>query len=81
MILEGICMIFFGLAHGILLLLPTGWTMPDWGTHAANLIAKAMIIFPADVWAVFIGNVSFWLIAQMAWAIIEWCYKKIPGVD
>lgn len=28
-----------------------------------------------------IGNIVFWMTAQLGWAIIEWCYKKIPGVN
>ena len=28
-----------------------------------------------------IGNITFWMTTQLGWSIIEWCYKKIPGVN
>lgn len=45
------------------------------------LIGKAFIVFPVDVFKLCISNVIFWLSVQMGWAIIEWVYKKIPGVS
>ena len=26
-------------------------------------------------------NVLLWITVQIGWAIIEWIYKKIPGID
>lgn len=46
-----------------------------------SLLGKAMMFFPVDVWAVVILNITFWLSIQFAWAIIEWIYKKIPGIN
>lgn len=28
-----------------------------------------------------IGSVIFWTTLQLSWAVIEWIYKKIPGVS
>lgn len=28
-----------------------------------------------------IGVILFWHTAHLTWAIVEWIYKKIPGVD
>lgn len=46
-----------------------------------DLLAYGFFIFPFPLFMIFIGNVLFWLTLQMGWAIIEWVYKKIPGVD
>lgn len=50
-------------------------------TPLFSLLGQAFIIFPPDLFLICIGNVSFWLSIQMLWAIIEWIYKKIPGVS
>ena len=46
-----------------------------------NILAYGFIIFPFPLFTIFIGNMIFWLGVQMVWAIIEWVYKKIPGVN
>ena len=46
-----------------------------------NLLSKAFMFFPIDVWIVVIMNITMWLSLQFAWAIIEWIYKKIPGIN
>lgn len=28
-----------------------------------------------------LANVLFWISAQIGWAVIEWIYKKIPGIS
>ena len=45
------------------------------------ILAYGFFIFPFSLFMIFIGNVLFWLSAQMIWAIIEWLYRKIPGVN
>lgn len=81
MILEAVMTISFAMIHTLILLMPDGYGLPDWGVHAVELISKAMIVFPVDVWLIVIGNIAFWLTAQLAWAVIEWIYKKIPGIN
>lgn len=80
MIVELICSPIFLIIRGLILLFPTAFTIPDWGMAFLDLLLKALYVFPADVWIVFISNVLFWYGALFAWAIIEWTYKKIPGV-
>ena len=46
-----------------------------------DLLAYGFFIFPFSLFMTFMGNVLFWLALQMGWAIIEWVYKKIPGVN
>lgn len=28
-----------------------------------------------------LGSVMFWYSVQLTWAVVEWIYKKIPGVS
>lgn len=46
-----------------------------------NLMSKALMFFPLDVWVVVLMNITAWLSIQFAWAIIEWIYRKIPGIN
>jgi len=46
-----------------------------------DLLAIGFYIFPFSLFVIIMGNVLFWLTLQMGWAIIEWAYKKIPGVN
>lgn len=34
-----------------------------------------------DIFLVAVGHSLFFWTAEAAWAVIEWIYKKIPGVD
>ena len=46
-----------------------------------QVLAFGFYVFPFSLFLAFIANVTFWLTAQMSWAIIEWAYKKLPGVN
>jgi len=47
-----------------------------------QLMAVAgFLIIPHWLFTAIIYNVCFWLALQMNWAIIEWFYNKIPGVN
>lgn len=38
-------------------------------------------ILPSGFFIKFIGTVLFFKNFSLIWAIVEWCYKKIPGVS
>lgn len=46
-----------------------------------TLLSYGLVFFPVDLWIALISNISFWLLVQGGWIVIEWVYKKIPGVD
>ncbi len=87
MILEAVLKVLFS-AIGFVI----GW-LPDLSgldplseysdalTTFVDFLAYGFLIFPAKLFFIFIGNVMFWLGAQMVWAVVEWVYKKIPGVN
>lgn len=82
MIVEYLLDIIFGLVYFCMESLPNGaFSLPDWIVSALSLITKGLGIFPIDVWIIVLSNGLFWLTVQFTWAIIEWIYKKIPGVD
>lgn len=82
MITEGLLNLVFGLVYDIASALPnTLYALPDWALQAVKLLRTGLGLFPTDVWIVCIANGMFWLVLQFTWAIIEWLYKKIPGVS
>jgi hypothetical protein len=46
-----------------------------------DILAYGFFLFPFPLFMIFVGNKLFWLSAQMIWAIIEWVYRKFPGVN
>lgn len=57
------------------------FVVPLWGIEAANLFAKALMFFPPEVYLVTMGNIAFWTTLLLSWSLIEWIYKKIPGIN
>ena len=46
-----------------------------------DLISPVFVIYPASLFILVISNVIFWTTVQFGWAVVEWFYKKIPGVN
>lgn len=81
MIIELILIPFFSLVRGIVNLLPND---PGVNLTLANLIVfvrKGLYFTDIFVFITCISSVVFWTSAQFIWAIVEWVYKKLPGVN
>ena len=81
MIIEAICSVFFLAVRTFIAYLSVPFRLPEWIADAASIIGIGLLVFPIDVWAGVIGSVISWAGVHFVWAIIEWVYKKIPGVD
>lgn len=82
MIIEGLFNLFFGIVDLVLDLLPDFNIDLGGGFEAfMELLSYALYFFPSDLWTAIIVNVVIWLFGAITWSIIEWIYKKIPGVD
>lgn len=81
MIIESILNLLFGLVSVIISFLPSGLQLPNWIVNFTTFVGTGLSFFPSGVFAILISNVAFWLGVQMTWAIIEWLYKKVPGLD
>lgn len=81
MITEAILNPIYSILQNIVNLIPAFGDMPTWVDNAVSLISYILIFFPVDVFVFIIGNVSLWMGAHIVWSIIEWIYKKLPGVD
>lgn len=81
MIVEFLLTPIFGIVNFVCGLLPSIPSVADWSSQLAQIVSVGLAIFPRDVWVAVIGSVLFWWFAQIAWAIVEFAYKKIPGVE
>lgn len=82
MITAALLNVVFAAIYGICNLMPVAaYRLPNWSVSAIKLISTGLKIFPTDVWVAVIANALFWIMCHFTWAVIEWVYKKIPGVD
>lgn len=82
MIIELLLSPIFLLVDGFISLIPpVGFVLPNWFMSFVSVVRVGLSFFPSGVFAIVIGNIAFWLTAHMIWAIIEWLYKKVPGVS
>lgn len=82
MIVELLLSPIFLLIRGFIALIPdTGFSLPGWFLTFADVVRVGLSFFPSNVFIIIIGNIAFWLTLHMTWSIIEWLYKKLPGVS
>lgn len=82
MIIEGIFELLFGLVVSIIGLIPdVSFPLFEYPNDAETILAYALVIFPVDVWVVIIVNIVVFISVSLVWAVIEWTYKKVPGID
>jgi len=84
MIAELIMTVLFGLARLVMAIIPDLSRieyLPNSDSFIYILSTAGFILFPSWMFTAIILNVAFWLVVQVNWAIAEWVYKKIPGVN
>lgn len=81
MIFQAIFDAIYDFLLTVVALLPVVGDLPGWIDNTYNVLSWGLMFFPKDVFYALIGSFVFWMAAHFAWAIIEWIYKKIPGVD
>lgn len=81
MLLQLLLTPIFLLIGSLISFIPQGYNVPAWGSYFVSFVAKGLMFFPSSCFLIITANIMFWMSAHMVWAIIEWCYKKIPGVN
>lgn len=81
MLIELVTGPVFALINTIVDMIPDGWQIPNFIGYTLDILKYPMGVFPGDLWILIIGNVAFWYMVQLTWGVVEWVYKKIPGVD
>lgn len=82
MLISLILMPFWSFLSFLLGLLPDiSYGLPNWFSSFASLMKIGLSVFPIDVWVVVTANLMFWTGIHLAWSVIEWLYKKVPGIS
>lgn len=71
--LKGVLSICFGF-------IPVIPVLPGWISSFVNLCTFPFKIIGPDILIVVFYDIEFWVLALQGWAIVEWVYKKIPGI-
>lgn len=69
------------LVYALIGLLPVLSSVPSGFNALLDIIGYGCAFIGTDFFLAFVGNIIFWLTAHLGWAIIEWVYKKFPGVS
>ena len=81
MIIQALLSPVFAILKSLINFIPMGFDVPGWFTSFIAMVQKLLFFFPQDVFIVILAYGIFKSGALITWAIIEWVYKKIPGVD
>ncbi len=72
---------FWALIYFLINLLPSLSSVPSGFNALLDIIGYGCAFVGTDFFLALVGNIIFWLTSQLAWSIIEWVYKKFPGVS
>jgi hypothetical protein len=81
MIIEGFLNAIYSFLVSVVNLIPVVGDLPGWMDNTLNLLSYGLMFFPKDVFISLIATFVFWMVGHLSWSVIEWVYKKIPGVD
>jgi hypothetical protein len=81
MLLKFFLMPFWLLIDGLLGIMPEAALELTLDSTFFDLLKAGVYIMGADTFSFAVSSFLFWYSIQLLWAIIEWIYKKIPGVS
>lgn len=81
MVVEAVVKALLAVASFIVGLLPKMDFEMLSGNEFFKVLSTFLYFFPMDLWLFVIGNMLLMITVSLGYAIIEWVYKKIPGVD
>lgn len=80
MIVQLMMFPFWILIYNIIGMLPVLTSVPSGFNALLDIIGYGCAFIGTDFFLALIGNFVFWLTTQLAWAVIEWVYRKFPGI-
>lgn len=81
MILKGVLYPLWGLVEMLIDFFPEQVAGVFDFVAGANFFAIGLYFLPSGFWSRFLSIVLFWMGAYLTWIVVEWVYKKIPGVS
>lgn len=80
MILQTICLPFFYLITSIISLLPNSVFENQAVTGFVGMFSTAFQFFPADVWILAFGSITFWISVHTVFGLIRFILSLIPFI-
>lgn len=82
MLLEGVFNVFFILIDFIINLLPFSVESSYFNFSALfDVLGYGIYVIGPTCFIAIVGTWLTWTTINLGWAVIEWLYKKIPGVN
>lgn len=81
MLIQLMMLPLWTLIYSVIGLIPVLSSVPSGFNALLDIIGYGCAFIGTDFFLALLGNIIFWLTAQLGWSIIEWVYKKIPGVS
>lgn len=81
MIIKVLMTPFWALIDLLISLLPSSVAESLSMSSVFDILGKGVSVIGLANFSLFLGSAIFWYTVQLTWAVIEWLYKKIPGVD
>ena len=81
MILVGLCTPLFLIVTSIIAILPNSAFESSTVTGFVSMFATAFQFFPADVWILSFGSITFWITIHFVFGLINFILKLIPIIN
>lgn len=81
MIVEKILDMFFSGVNFLISMLPTPVIATISGFTPPDIVRYGICFFPSDIMFYTVAAFVTWKTIFILWAITEWVYKKIPGIN
>lgn len=82
MIIEGIINVCFIFVNFLINLLPYNVDTTTGSLSSfLDLLGFGIYVIGPGPFVLIIGSIITWFIIHISWAVIEWIYKKIPGIS
>lgn len=81
MIIKVLMSPFWLLIDLLISLLPSSVAQSLSMSSIFDVLGKGISVIGLSNFSIFLGSAIFWYTVQLTWAVIEWLYKKIPGIN
>lgn len=82
MIVEGIFDLFFTFVKFLIGLFPSNVENVNGSLQGfIDLIGYGIYVVGPVTFVSVVASFTAWTVVNMAWAVIEWIYKKLPGIN
>ena len=81
MILVGLCTPLFWIVTSLIAILPNSAFEGQAVTGLIGMFSTAFQFFPADVWILALGSITFWVTVHIVFGFVSFVLKFIPFMN